>query len=241
MGSFADAIVSNSVAGDHYWSSRAGRRVRRYVIPNGLPLREIERSPAASSDDAGIAPGEILVLFAGRLDELKNAALFVRAIAQVRPSLPVRAMICGEGPLYPEIERLIAEFNLERRVRLTGYTSHLWSLMKRANVLVSTSLCEGNPNVVLEAMACRCPLVVSDIEAHLEILDEHSALMVAPADVNGFARSIEQVIDRPDEAAERARAAAARSERHALPLIARQYVSVYTDVVSQHRAKDVVI
>jgi glycosyltransferase involved in cell wall biosynthesis len=233
MGSHAHAIVSNSAAGDRYWLQRARKGVRRYVIPNGLPLEEIAAAPVATAAQAGVAPGEAFILFAGRLDEQKNAAALVRALGRLRPTLAFRAVLCGEGPLRADLERLIRELGLQSRVRLAGYSQEIWSLMKRANVLVSTSLCEGNPNVVLEAMACHCPLVVSDIPAHLEFLDARCAMIVRPGDPDALARSIESVLENPDTAAERARVAAERSASHALPLIAQHYVGVYSDVLSR--------
>ncbi len=54
----------------------------------------------------------------------------------------------------------------------------VWALMKKASVFVSLSAYEGCPNTVMEAMACGCPIIVSDIPEHREILDEQSALFV---------------------------------------------------------------
>jgi glycosyltransferase involved in cell wall biosynthesis len=230
IGSFASAIVSNSCAGDRYWDKRARAGVRRYLIPNALPLEDIASAPAATPEEAGIAPGEAFVLFAGRLDEQKNAAAFVHALSRLRSTVPFGAMLCGEGPLRADLERLIVALRLENTVRLAGYASNLWGLMKRASVLVSTSLLEGNPNVVLEAMACRCPLVVSDIPAHLEFLDADSAVIVAPGDPDAVARGIESVLADPVAAASRARVAAAQSESHAVGRVVQQYVGVYRDV-----------
>jgi glycosyltransferase involved in cell wall biosynthesis len=233
IGALASAIVSNSASGDQYWAPRARRGVRRYIIPNGLPLDDIAAVSPATSRELDLAPREAFVLFAGRLDEKKNAATFVRALSRVRFAAPFRAMICGQGPQSGEIARLITNLGLEGRVELTGYTPDLWRLMKRANILVSTSRCEGNPNVVLEAMACGCPLIVSDIPAHLEFLDERSALIVPVDDVDGVATSMASVIERPHEAAARARAAVTLSARHSIHGMAQQYARVYDDAVSQ--------
>ena len=61
----------------------------------------------------------------------------------------------------------------------------MWPLLKRADFLVSTSLFEGEPNAVLEAMECGCPLVVSDIPAHRELLGE-DALYAAPGEAGAI-------------------------------------------------------
>jgi glycosyltransferase involved in cell wall biosynthesis len=235
IGSAASAIVSNSAEGDRYWQSRASPSVRRYVIPNALPLDAIAAAPAATSEEAGLAPGEALVLFAGRLDKQKNASAIVHALSRVRSTVPFRAVLCGDGPLRAEIERLVTGFRLETKVKLIGYTSGLWGLMKRADVVVSTSLFEGSPNVVLEAMACGSPLIVSDIPEHREILDDECATFVNPDDAGAMASGIEAVFVDGAGASRRADRARLRAQRHASPAIARQYLAVYRDILSGHR------
>lgn len=235
MASFASAIVSNSVAGDEFWRSRAKPHVPRYVVRNALPIGDIAAAPAATAGEIAIPPGVPLVLTAGRLDAGKNTAAFVRAIGQVSAAVPVQALVCGDGPLRLHIEQLIVERDLKCSVRVVGYAPNLWSLMKRAAVFVSPSRFEGSPNVVLEAMACGCPLIVSDIPAHRELLDECSALFVAHDDPQDIARGIEDLLANPAAAAQRADRARHRAEQHAAPLVARQYLAVYEDVLSRSR------
>ena len=230
---FASGIVSNSTAGDQYWQKRIRESMPRYIVPNALPLDEIRAAPAATSEDAGLTSGEACVLYAGRLDAGKNAESLIRAFSLVRSARPFRALLCGDGPLRSQLEHLIGAYGLGERVRLVGYAANLWSLMKRVDMLVAPSRFEGSPNVVLEAMACACPLIVSDIPAHREILDEQSALFVDANDAGALADHIAAVLDDPESASRRARAALARVDRCALPLIAHQYVGVYQDVLSR--------
>jgi glycosyltransferase involved in cell wall biosynthesis len=94
---------------------------------------------------------------------------------------------------------------------------------------------EGSPNVVLEAMACRCPVIVSDIAAHRELLDDHSALFFAPDDVEGVAGGIVSSITDTVTARRRAGVAAVRAERYGSGAAAAQYLAVYRDVLSARR------
>jgi glycosyltransferase involved in cell wall biosynthesis len=228
---FASAIVSNSMGGDEYWAARQ-RAVRRYIISNALPFEEIRLAPSAARESAAHAD-DVSVLYAGRLDAGKNADVLVRALARIRSTSRVRAVLCGDGPRRTHIEQLISECGLQGGVRLDGYVSDLWSRLKSATMLVSPSRFEGSPNVVLEAMACRCPLIVSDIPAHREILDDRAALFADPNDAGAFADRIVQTIARPEAAAERARIAQLRAERYDLPQVALQYLTVYRDVLAR--------
>lgn len=232
MGLLATAIVPNSEGGERYWRTQTRRRLRCPVIRNGLPLEEIANASVASSEEAGIAPGEPLILSAGRFGPEKNLETFVRAIQLVVANRPARIICCGEGPLRQRIEELVAAGGLAGRFLTTGYAPNLWSLMKRAKVTVSVSWFEGTPNVVLEAMACGCPLVVSDIAAHRELLDEQTAILVDPADPQKIADAVIEVLSHPEAAAGRARIARERVQQYSLSRIARQYADLYQELAA---------
>jgi glycosyltransferase involved in cell wall biosynthesis len=233
IGRTASAIVSNSAGGDNYWAARVRGAVPSYVVPNALPLEELAAVPVASIEAAGVAPGEALILFAGRFDHQKNAAVLVRALTLVRASMPVRALLLGEGPLRGDVEQLIRACGLEAKVKVADYSPQLWALMKRADMLVSTSVFEGNPNVVLEAMALGCPLVVSKISTHEEFLDDRCAILVPPDDPAALARGIEAVLEDAEGAKDRAANAAERTVLRAVSSVARQYIRIYEDVLER--------
>lgn len=230
VAAWATAIVSNSSIGDRYWQTRTRARIKRYVIPNGVPLEEIAAAPVTSSAEAGITPDRPLVLMAGRLEPEKNVHALVRAIRIVNQTCPVQMLLCGDGSLRASVLQLIDNQGLTDRVRLAGYVGNLWSLMKRADVVVSPSVFEGSPNVVLEAMACGCPLVVSNIPAHRELLDDRMAMFVDPVEPPQLADALAAVLGDPAAAAERAREAQRRAQQYSLQAVARQYGGVYRDI-----------
>ncbi len=225
-GRLADAIVANSASGLDYWRSRALRRSRQVVlVPNGLPLAEIDvvqPAPAASLPGAR----HPMVLWAGRMDRNKNVRLVVDALGPVLRETDAWAMICGDGP-----DRVAAEQQVDPsqrdRVVFAGYRQDLWALMKAAALFVSMSAYEGNPNVVQEAMACRLPLVVSDIEAHRRVLDEGAALFVPPGDAGGLARAIVATLQDREGAKARARRARGQAEALSMEAVAASTRRVY--------------
>lgn len=236
VAAWATAIVSNSSIGDRYWQTRTRARIKRYVIPNGVPLDEIAAAPVAESADAGITRDWPLVLMAGRLEPEKNVRTLVEAIRVVNQTRPVQMLLCGDGSQRTSVLQLIDHEGLTDRARLVGYVGNLWSLMKRADVVVSPSVFEGSPNVVLEAMACGCPLVVSDIPAHRELLDDRTAMFVDPVEPRRLADAIAAVLGDPAAAAERARRAQRRAQRYSLEAVARQYGDVYREISTRGRA-----
>lgn len=232
----ARLCVANSEGGAEMWRAEG---VASLVVPNGLPLDELDAVPAAAAADAeqphwqdGVA---LRVLGVGRLHESKNFAALIKALAQVAQRRAVQALICGEGQEHAALERAIHHAGLAGRVVLAGYVpeTRLWRLMKTAQLVVTASRYEGNPNTVLEGMACGVPTIASEITAHREVLDQDSALWFACDDHAGLAARIEQLIADPE--ATRARAARARrfAEARAVARMVRRYDEVFRAVLAR--------
>jgi glycosyltransferase involved in cell wall biosynthesis len=106
-----------------------------------------------------------------------------------------------------------------------------WGLLKYASALVSMSRYEGQPNVVLEAMGARCPLVVSDIPAHREFLDEESAILVTPDNPALLAEAIISLLSDPVSAKRRAERAFRYVDGLTIQVAADAYDSVYEKII----------
>jgi len=198
IGSAASAIVSNSQGGDEYWKPRLPKS-RRFIVPNGMPIDDIDRVMGALP--SGLKKTEApIVLYAGRLSSdlsaNKNLESFLKALACIDQRKTVLGVLCGEGPQRHELERLRDALQLNEKVQFTGYLpiSQVWALMKKASVFVSLSAYEGCPNTIMEAMVCGCPLILSDIPAHRELVDDNCALFVKPSDIQQTADSIVRVL-----------------------------------------------
>jgi glycosyltransferase involved in cell wall biosynthesis len=235
VGSGASAIVSNSSGGDEYWKTQIPYS-RRYVVPNGLPVHEIDRIVAAVPP--GLAKSEVpIVLYVGRLTSdgsaIKNLKVFLKALAYVRPQQNVLGILCGEGPQRSELEVLRHTLGLHADVHFTGHlpVALVWALMKKASVFVSLSAFEGCPNTVMEAMACGCPLVLSDIPAHREILDERSALFVDPSNIQQTADTILQSLRNEDASKGRALIAKQKTQEWSIAEMARDWERVYKEPI----------
>jgi glycosyltransferase involved in cell wall biosynthesis len=237
FGRLSNVVVSNSAGGYDYWrSARGGRPLQ--VIPNGIPLDKIAASDPARVRGFAFAPHEKVVLYAGRIDLGKNVESLLAALARIADEVPFAAVICGDGARRRHAERMARELGIAHRVFFTGYVDNLWDLMKRADAFVSLSRFEGCPNVVLEAMACGCPLVVSDIPAHREILDEHSALFADPDDADEAAAALKATLMCGDAAQERARAARERVAGRPVEATARLYEQLYLNLLDEARASN---
>jgi GalNAc-alpha-(1->4)-GalNAc-alpha-(1->3)-diNAcBac-PP-undecaprenol alpha-1,4-N-acetyl-D-galactosaminyltransferase len=223
IGARADAIVANAEVGREYWRSITREPI--HVIPNIVPLKQIESATIDASTNRDI------ILFVGRLAEQKNLELLTEALKDVFAQSAATAIFCGDGQQRSVLEQKAANLGISERVQFLGAVPNVWSWMKRAAVVVSVSLFEGDPNVVLEAIACGTPLVVSDIAAHRALLDESSAWIVDPHSATAVAAGLLAALGDRVEAharADRARdVVAARTSEE----IAARYVDVFESVM----------
>lgn len=234
MASRVCAIVSNSPCGDEYWKAQLPYS-RRYVVRNGLPLHEIDSTVAALPP--GLAKSEApIVLYVGRLAAGRGASKglksFLEVLQRVRRQRNVLGIMCGAGPQRSELESLRSVLGLHADVHFTGHLpiASVWALMKKASVFVSLSAYEGCPNTVLEAMACGCPLVLSDIPAHREILDKSCALFVDPTNIHQTADTIMEALCHTDASKDRALIAKKKTQDWSIAKMARGFEKVYKEI-----------
>lgn len=100
------------------------------------------------------------VISVGRLNMQKNYASLIRAFKLVADKHPDWILeIYGNGPQEMELKSLIAKLNLEKQVFLKGFSSNVKQVMTNASIFVSSSIFEGFPLVIIEAMACGLPII----------------------------------------------------------------------------------
>jgi glycosyltransferase involved in cell wall biosynthesis len=229
----ADAVVSNSPGGDAYWQRHKGDH-QRFVIGNAVAIDAIRAAPPMPPAELGLSGDRPIIVSAGRLEAEKNVDVLVRSLARVIAEQPAAAVIFGDGPLRAPLQALIDRLGANGRILLPGFDTRLWSALKCAQVFVSISRHEGQPNVVLEAMACGLPLVVSDIPAHRELLDQEAALFVSEyEDPDAVAEAIIAALSDRAGARRRSELAFARVRDKGVPRMAAAYERVYATVLSR--------
>jgi glycosyltransferase involved in cell wall biosynthesis len=174
-----------------------------------------------------------VVIFVGRLATQKNIALLLAVAAEVCHRSNAVFLICGDGPLRAEAEEAARSSQASERIRFLGQRNDVWGLMKASHAFVSTSLYEGQPNAVLEAMVCGCPLVVSDIPTHREFLGPATAAIV-PLVKEEFVRAVLEALRRTPDVLARAKEAKRQAERHQSGSAALDYEMIYTEAALRH-------
>lgn len=105
-----------------------------------------------------------VIIGVGRLSPEKDFATLIKAFSRVRKVRQSRLIILGEGPLQPDLEKLIIGLELKDCVALPGFQANPFAWMKKAALFVFSSAWEGSGNVLVEALALGIPAVSTDCE-----------------------------------------------------------------------------
>jgi glycosyltransferase involved in cell wall biosynthesis len=168
---------------------------RLVVIPNGVDLGRFSPAPrTARPPDRPVTIGTLSVL-----RPEKGLAHLLQAAASIRRSFPrSRFVIWGEGPLRPELERLIGQLSLGGVVELRGATAEPEVALRELDIFVLPSLSEACSNALLQAMASGLAVVATRVGGTPAVVtDEESGLLVAPGDPAALARAITRLIEEP--------------------------------------------
>ena len=227
------AVIVNSEAGkqQHEW---LGYRPRRWdVIPNGFDIQRFHPDPSVQLSlrkEWQMPEDAVIVAFVARVDPMKDHSTFLNAAQEVsRARQNARFLLVGKDT--QTLAPAVAAKGLTDRVRVLGYRSDIEYLLPGVDVLCLSSVGEGFPNVLGEAMACGIPCVSTDVGDAGRIIAD-TGLVVPMRDPASLAHAIIDLIDRGPVAREHlGRAARARIEaRYSLPRIVDRYAALYSDL-----------
>lgn len=234
------AVISNTRAGAELVSRRCGVPLRRIdVVPNGLELPPMalgrERDEARCA--LGLAVGERLLLFVGRLVPEKNLPLLLDALMRLSPASRPRLWLAGEGPERARVESAIARLGFGAGVRLLGERSDTPTLMRAADVLVLPSSEEGLSNVLLEAMGIGLPVIATAVGGTPELIEDGVTGRLLPSgDAEALAAAIAALFADTGERRRLADAARAQAEaRFTLDAMVERTACIYDRCLRDRR------
>lgn len=201
---WADAIVavSKGVAEDLVYLGLPQNSID--VIYNPVVTPSLFEKVHKPLEHSWFSPGQPpVILGVGRLEKQKDFPTLIRAFAYVQQQRPARLVILGEGPERKYLEAMVEEIGLTENVALPGFVTNPYAYMAKAAVCVLSSIWEGLPTVLIEAMAGGTPVVSTDCESGpAEILaNGRYGKLVAMKDTQGMAEAIISTLEQPQDAA----------------------------------------
>lgn len=211
-------------------------------IPNGidarrfLPFHGPERKRALLGEFA--PPGTLLIVTIGRLDPVKDHAGLINAFhrlceADTQTGARLRLVIIGGGRQRENLEQQVERLGLSDRVRLLGERAGTATLLAECDIFALSSIAEGMPGVLLEAMASGLPVVATDVGGVAEVVaDGVTGTLVAPADPAALAAALDRYVRDPELRQQHGRAGLARVETtFSLPAMISAYTALYDELL----------
>ncbi|WP_162820418.1 glycosyltransferase [Microvirga calopogonii] len=174
--------------------------------PVSVIENRVERPPGWSSDvrsqvrsSLGYEPRDIVMISVGRLTVAKGFDILIRAFSKVNRSSPsAKLLIVGGGDDHDRLVQIIREVGAEEYVQLTGARADVGKLMAAADVFVLSSLWEGLPMVLLEAVAAGLPVIATDVGDVSTVIRDGAGILVPPADEEQLAHALSEVASKSE-------------------------------------------
>ncbi|OCT11040.1 glycosyl transferase [Paenibacillus pectinilyticus] len=147
-------------------------------------------------DDMKVANGyestDILLFYAAEFNTNKNQQVLIRALASIHAEVPqVKLLLAGVGPLQEQCKELAKELQIADRVAFLGYRKDIDHLLPMCDIAVASSLREGLPVNIMEAMACGLPIIAGANRGHRELVQSNvNGWLTAPNDYEAMAEKL---------------------------------------------------
>jgi glycosyltransferase involved in cell wall biosynthesis len=216
----------------------------KYVtIRSGIELdrfRQPSRPREAVRAELGIPPDAAVVGTVTRLSPQKAPLDFVAAAAQVATRRPdAHFVIVGDGPLRAEVEARIADAGLGHRVHLTGLRRDVPDLLHSFDVFALTSLWEGLPRVLPQAMAAGLAIVATAVDGNAEAVEDGvNGLLTPPGDAEALADALLRLLDDPALAAQMGAAGWERAEEFGARKMVGDIAALYETLLANGSPSD---
>lgn len=203
------------------------------VTPN--PFLDDGRTRAARRTELGFSDDDVVIGGIAVLSRQKGVTYLLQAAAPILAAHPrARFLVAGGGPLLDALKDEAAALGLGNRVVFTGWRQDNLELLTAIDLFVMASLWEAMPLALLEAMAARRPIVVTDVGDNRRVVDDGGCgVIVPPGDPAALAAAVTGLLDRPEEAEALAARGLARFQTHyTTHRMVREYEAIYTRLAS---------
>jgi glycosyltransferase involved in cell wall biosynthesis len=184
-------------------------------------------------EELGVGDDETLIGMLACLKPQKAPLDFVRLASRVRATAPrARFFVAGDGDLRPQMEAEISRLGLDDSFRLLGWRRDVRALLGALDVLALTSLWEGLPRVVLEAMVAGKPIVATRVDGTPEAVEDgDNGFLADPHDVEGLAERVARLAADPALARRMGERGRARIAEFSAPRILAKLDALYDDLL----------
>ena len=209
------------------------------VILNGINLKEFQgdqKDITSLRKKIGIKVGEKIIGNVGRLSVEKGHKLFLTTAELIKKEYPaIQFVIVGNGPLEGELKILVDKLGLKENVFFTGFCQDVQQIYSIMDIYLSTSVVEGTPMAMMEAMAMGVPVVATKVGGVSGLLQQNQGgILLDNNEPEKIADSVIDLLKNPDKLARLAANAQKNiEENHSALQMVRQYENIYMNIIKK--------
>ena len=230
------ALVTNSFAGAKSALRRGVSREKVHILPNAIDLPDFDARAGIGSGEAALAGG-VSAITVARLVRSKRLDRFIQALALARQSMPLlKGIVVGDGPQETNLKAYAESLGLSSRgLHFVGRRTDVPTLIKAADMFVLTSDHEGCPNVLLEAMAGRLPVISTPAgDASRIVQDGITGFLLHFDDIQGVSSAMLRLAKSPELRQKMGQAGRREvEERYSIEGLADRLLNVYRSIARQ--------
>ncbi len=234
------ALIANSSTAREHAIQIGISPQKVYVLSNVIDLEDFDSARRHPSVEPLVDFRQgVMAVAVSRLIPVKRLELFMKALAVARQEAPeLRGVLIGEGSERGSLESLAADLGLfsrevmDRAIGFLGHQQNIPSILSHADMLILTSEYEGFPNVLLEAMAARLPVITTPAgDAGLVVQDGITGYVIPHGDIEGLAGRMVLLAKSPDLRRQLGEAGRRRVEHiYSSDSLATRLLSIYQEI-----------
>jgi len=163
-----------------------------------LPVNENKKMDLKKS--FGYQSDDFLLFYAAEFNKNKNQQFLLRSLALLKDEIPkAKLLLAGEGPLLNNCKQLAINLGISHMVDFLGYRNDIKEILPMCDIALASSLREGLPVNIMEAMACGLPIVAVDNRGHRELVhNDRNGWIISNNDLKGFSNKIKTLAEMED-------------------------------------------
>lgn len=165
----------------------------------------ISISKQVAKEMLGVPADALVAGTVGRLAPTKGLPYLIEAFSKVKGQIPqAHLVLLGDGRLRPELEEQAANANCQDSIHFLGHRNNIEALLRGMDMFVLSSIAEGMPRVILEAMAAKVPCVATNVGGIPEIINSNDVgFLVPPGNPDELARAMIDALNMPENKLEK--------------------------------------
>jgi glycosyltransferase involved in cell wall biosynthesis len=177
------------------------------MIPNAMDIPDLETEANLRTqrdrlrEELSLPEDGVLAVTSARLDREKGHTYLLQAIPEVLCLYPDTVfVICGDGYLRADLEKQAIDQGIQDNVRFLGVRHDMLALLRAADIFVMPSLAEGLSLAMLEAMVAQLPLVVTEVQGSIDVIESGiNGILVPAADSGALAQALCSLLAQPEK------------------------------------------